>query len=156
MARSEIEILRLEAGDTDLEFPYLLDEDYQHAIDTIPSKRKRSKYIDMLILSVKANDTHERSGQEERWGNQIFENSLKLVEMKWKDPAFNGSQAVPIFGGTSREEMAQVAMDADVVNNQFYLGQNHDLAQWQEAMIFTPCGNHVRQPHCYVWRNRGF
>ena len=33
MALSEIQILRLEHGDTDIEYPILTDEDYQYYID---------------------------------------------------------------------------------------------------------------------------
>lgn len=140
MALTEIQRLRRDAGDNDPDFPYLSDEDYQDLIDTIPSKRKLAKHIDMLILNMKANDIHERSGQEERWGNQLFENGLKMVKLKWKDPAFSGASGMPSFGGTSREEMSELATDPDRVPDTFYKGDNKDRPEWQDRRIYRYCG----------------
>lgn len=151
MALSEIDILRRGAGDNDPDFQYLTDEDYQQIIDTIPSMRKRQKHIDMLILAQKANDIHERSGQEERWGNQLFEQGSAFVKMKWKDPAFNGSTVLPSFGGTSREEMSELAQDADRVPDTFYKGQGEGRAEWQTRRIYRYCGSPVRLGlYCYT------
>ena len=154
MALDEIRILRLEAGDTDRDFQWLSDEEYQYAIDTIPNKRKRSKYIDMLILSAKSGNIHERSGQEEMWGNQYFEQSLQLVKLKWKDPVFAGQQALPSFGGTSREEMFELATDPDRVPDTFYKGESQGKAEWQQNRIYRFCGQNLepyrtKLPFCF-------
>ncbi|AZF88434.1 hypothetical protein TAC_0046 [Acinetobacter phage TAC1] len=149
MALSEIEKLRLAAGDTDPDFPWLSDEQYQHFIDEFPNKRRRAKAIDLALLAVKANDIHERSGQEELWGNQAFENSLSLVKLKWKDPAFNGSQALPSFGGTSREEMCDLATDPDRVPDTFYKGESFGKAEWQTHRIYR---FYARNDEPYVYR----
>ncbi|WP_378347314.1 hypothetical protein [Acinetobacter baumannii] len=149
MALSEIEKLRLMAGDTDPDFPWLSDEQYQNFIDEFPNKRKRSKAIDLALLAVKANDIHERSGQEERWGNQAFENSLNLVKLKWKDPSFNGVQATPSFGGTSREEMFDLATDPDRVPDTFYKGESFGKAEWQTRRIYR---FYCRNEEPYIYR----
>lgn len=150
MALTEIQKLRRDAGDNDPEFQYLSDEDYQQLIDDIPSKRKLSKHIDMLILNMKANDIHERSGQEERWGNQLFENGLKMVKLKWKDPAFSGTQGLPSFGGTSRTEMSELATDPDRVPDTFYKGDSKGRAEWQEVRIYRYCGRAFESNGCLL------
>lgn len=143
MALTKIQILRRDAGDTDPDFPYLTDEDYEQLMEEIPSKRKLQKHIDMLILNMKANDIHERSGQEERWGNQLFESGYKLLKLKWKDPAFNGNQAVPSFGGTSRKEAAELATDPDRIPDTFYKGESNGRAEWQGVRIYMYCGRAI-------------
>lgn len=137
MALTEIQILRRDAGDIDPDFPYLSDEDYEQLILEIKNKRKLAKHIDLLILGMKANDIHERSGQEERWGNQLFENGLKLVKTKWKDPVFAGVSGTPSFGGTSRTEMAELATDPDRVPDTFYKGQYENRPEWLNRRIYT-------------------
>lgn len=151
MTLTEIQILRRDAGDVDPDYPYLTDEDYQQMIDTIPNKRKLSKRIDMLILQLKANDVHERSGQEERWGNQLFENSLKLIKLKWKDPTFSGGNGgTPSFGGTSREEMSELATDPDRIPDTFYKGYNESRPEWLNRRIYHYCGGASDLKGC--WR----
>lgn len=150
MALTQIQILRRDAGDNDPEFQYLTDEDYQQLIDEIKSKRKLSKHIDMLILTMKANDIHERSGQEERWGNQLFENGLKVLKTKWKDPTFAGFSGIAQFGGTSREEMLELATDPDRVPDTFYKGYNKDYAEWQTVRIYSYIGNYML-PRARFW-----
>lgn len=150
MALSEIDKLRIAAGDTDPDYPWLTDEQYQYFIDEFPNSRRRSKAIDLALLAVKANDVHERSGQEERWGNQAFEGSLALVKLKWKDPTFNGSQALPSFGGTSREEMYDLATDCDRVPDTFYKGESFGKAEWQTLRVFRYLGPND-EPYPYSW-----
>lgn len=143
MALSEIQILRLKVGDTDPDFPWLSDEEYQFFIDEYPSKRKREKAIDIAILAAMRNDVHERSGQEERWGNQAFENGLTLVKLKWKDPVFSGTGTGVMFGGVSKEEMAEQAMNPDRVPDTFYKGQSHGRAEWQENRVYRFLGRNL-------------
>lgn len=140
MALTEIEILRRDAGDNDPHWQWLTDEDYEQMIADITSKRKLKKAIDLAILSKKANEVHERSGQEERWGNQAFENGLALVKMKWKDPAFYGALGTAHFGGTSRSEMADLATDPDRVPDTFYKGQYRGRGEWQDRRIYHYIG----------------
>jgi len=135
-----IKKLRRDAGDIDPDNQYLSDEDYQSLIDEIPSKRRLRKHIDMLILNLKSNDIHERSGQDERWGNQLFEQGLQVMKLKWKDPAFNGSTTLPSFGGTSREEMSELATDPDRVPDTFYKGESQGRAEWQTRRIYRYLG----------------
>ncbi len=86
MALTEIQILRLEHGDTDTEYPLLTDEEYQYYIDNFPNKKKRAKAIDFSILNALSYDVRERSGQEERYANQAFQQRLELLDKKYKDP----------------------------------------------------------------------
>lgn len=150
MALTEIQKLRLAAGDNDPDFPYLTDEEYQHFIDTYPSHKKRAKAITLAILAMASNDVHERSGQDERWGGQAFEQRMALFKLQWKDPRFNGSEAVPLFGGTSREEMAENALDPDRVADTFYKGEYRGRAEWQDQRIYQYIGM-AREPYT-DWR----
>lgn len=131
MALSDIEILRLEHGDTDADYPILTDEDYQYYIDTYTNKRKRSKLIDLAILNLLSYDVRERSGQEERYANQAFNNRLTLIDKKYKDPTFNGVVVIPEFGGTSKTKMSILANDCDRVPDTFYKGQYRGRGEWQ-------------------------
>ena len=45
MALTEIQILRLEHGDTDEEYPLLTDEEYQHYITAFPNKKKDLSHL---------------------------------------------------------------------------------------------------------------
>ena len=131
MALSEIHKLRLKFGDLDEDCPFLTDEEYQDFIDSYPSEKKLHKAIDIALLSILSYSVRERSGQEERYANQAFEQRLALTKLKWKDPKFNGNEATPIFGGVDRNEMADIANNPSLVPDTFYKGQWEGRGEWQ-------------------------
>lgn len=141
MALTEIEILRLEHGDTDLEYPILTDDEYQYYLDSFPNKKKRSKAIDFTILNALSYDVRERSGQEERYANQAFQNRLALLDKKYKDPAFTGGAYTPLsVGGVFKDEMATLATDPNRVPDTFIKGQYRGFAEWQSTRLYYYCG----------------
>ena len=142
MALTEIQILRLEHGDTDTEYPLLTDEDYQYYIDNFPNKKKRAKAIDFSILNALSYDVRERSGQEERYANQAFQQRLELLDKKYKDPTYNGGASTPLaVGGVFKDEMAALATDINRVPDTFIKGQYNNIAEWQTTRRYYYCGN---------------
>ena len=142
MALTEIQILRLEHGDTDTEYPLLTDEEYQYHIDNFPNKKKRAKAIDFSILNALSYDVRERSGQEERYANQAFQQRLELLDKKYKDPTYNGGASTPLsVGGVFKDEMAALATDINRVPDTFIKGQYNNIAEWQTTRYYYYCGN---------------
>ena len=142
MALTEIQILRLEHGDTDTEYPLLTDEEYQYYIDNFPNKKKRAKAIDFSILNALSYDVRERSGQEERYANQAFQQRLELLDKKYKDPTYNGGASTPLaIGGVFKDEMAALATDINRVPDTFIKGQYNNIAEWQTTRRYYYCGN---------------
>ena len=142
MALTEIQILRLEHGDTDTEYPLLTDEEYQYYIDNFPNKKKRAKAIDFSILNSLSYDVRERSGQEERYANQAFQQRLELLDKKYKDPTYNGGASTPLsVGGVFKDEMAALATDINRVPDTFIKGQYNNIAEWQTTRKYYYCGN---------------
>ena len=141
MALTEIQILRLEHGDTDTEYPLLTDEEYQYYIDNFPNKKKRAKAIDFSILNALSYDVRERSGQEERYANQAFQQRLELLDKKYKDPTYNGGASTPLaVGGVFKDEMAKLATDINRVPDTFIKGQYNNIAEWQTTRRYYYCG----------------
>ena len=142
MALTEIQILRLEHGDTDTEYPLLTDEEYQYYIDNFPNKKKRAKAIDFSILNALSYDVRERSGQEERYANQAFQQRLELLDKKYKDPTYNGGASTPLsVGGVFKDEMTTLATDINRVPDTFIKGQYNNIAEWQTTRRYYYCGN---------------
>lgn len=143
MALTEIEILRLEHGDTDLEYPILTDDEYQYYIDNYTNKKKRAKAIDFSILNALSYDVRERSGQEERYANQAFQNRLELLDKKYKDPTYNGGAFTPLsVGGVFKDEMSKLATEVNRVPDTFYKGQYKGSSEWQTTRLYYYCGNY--------------
>ena len=142
MALTEIQILRLEHGDTDTEYPLLTDEEYQYYIVNFPNKKKRAKAIDFSILNALSYDVRERSGQEERYANQAFQQRLELLDKKYKDPTYNGGASTPLaVGGVFKDEMVALAADVNRVPDTFIKGQYNNIAEWQTTRKYYYCGN---------------
>lgn len=148
MALTPIQALRIQHGDLDEDCPYLTDEEYQHFIDSYPSKKKLSKAIDLAILNVLSYLTRERSGQEEKYGNQAFENRLKLLDKKYKDPAFNGNNVAPIIGGVDVDDMRESALDPNRVPDTFYKGQWIGRGEWQGHRHYKYIGSAIEPETC--------
>ena len=141
MALSEIQILRLEHGDTDTEYPVLTDEEYQYYIDNFPNKKKRDKMVTLAYGAQLVSDVRERSGQEERYGNQHFQNWKEFIKVKYKDVAFTGGASTPLsIGGVFKDEMTELATDANRVPDTFYKGQYRGFAEWETTRLYYYCG----------------
>lgn len=141
MALSEIQILRLEHGDTDLEYPVLTDEEYQYYIDNFPNKKKRDRMITLAYGAQLVGDVRERSGQEERYGNQHFQNWKEFIKVKHKDLAFTGGANTPLsVGGVFKDEMAALATDPNRVPDTFVKGEYRGFAEWQTTRHYYYCG----------------
>lgn len=96
--------LRLEYGDTDPIDILLQDSEYRYLIDKYKGQLNViSKQVCFALLTKLARTSvRERVGQEERFGNNAFENYLKVLEKKNKDPSFGAVAPLAYFGGTYR------------------------------------------------------
>lgn len=148
MALTEIQRLRLAHGDLDEECPYLTDEEYQSFIEDYPSKKKLAKAIDLAILNIVSSLTRERSGQEEKYANQVFDNRLKLLDKKYKDPAFKDMDVIPIIGGVDREDMFENATNPERVPDTFYKGQWQGRGEWQGYRYYNYIGEAIEPNTC--------
>ena len=141
MALTEIQILRLEHGDNDPEYPILTDEEYQHYIDEYPNKKKRSKMLDLVMGAQFIGDVRERSGQEERYGNQQYQNWRDYIKVKYKDVAFTGGASTPLaVGGVFKDEMVDLVTNPNRVPDTFIKGQYRGFAEWQTNRFYYYCG----------------
>lgn len=160
MTLSEIEILRLEHGDNNPDYPLMTDDEYSYFIATYPNKRKRAKAIDLALLNALSYDVRERSGQEERHAQQAFQQRMQLLNTKYKDPTFNGGAIGGglIIGGVFKDEMAEIDLNPNVVPDTFYKGQNRGVPQWRKYPTYYFCGYRhdnieLNIPHPYVFIN---
>lgn len=95
--------------------------------------------------------THERSGQEEVWANQMFEQRKAMLDYQYKDPTFTGGANSPIIiGGVSKTEMATLASNPDRVPDTFYKGGYRRKAEWQTSRIYHYIGRN-REPYECKW-----
>ena len=119
----------------------LTDDEYQYYIDNFSNKKKRSKAIDFTILNALSYDVRERSGQEERYANQAFQNRLELLDKKYKDPTYTGGASTPLaIGGVFKDEMATLATDPNRVPDTFVKGEYRGFAEWQTNRHYYYCG----------------
>ena len=142
---TELEKQRFLHGDIDEDYPILTDEQYEYFISEFKSEKKRYNMIEMVILKVLSSSVHERSGQEERRGNQAFDQRLRAYEAYKRNNTLSGANIPVIIGGTSNEEMMVLATDPDRVVDTFYKGQSNGQAEWQTRRKYWYCGN--IEPH---------
>lgn len=128
-----IDALRLEFGDTDDLVIWLTDNDYQYYIDRYTTNTKlRNREILLALLSKLAiTGIRERSGAEERYGKDAFDNYFALIKEKLRNPALGNILPISYFGGVYREDKANIATDPRLVPQPFYRNQNDGRADWQ-------------------------
>lgn len=132
-----IDAFRVEWGDTDEFFVILQDSEYQYVIDKYNTDSKRSKQIGMAMLAKLAlTGVRERVGQEERFGQDAFNNFYKFVKDKITNPSFGNILPLIYAGGTNRCETASIATDKTLVDLPFFRGQSSGVADWQESRSF--------------------
>lgn len=132
--------LRIEFGDTDDANMILQDSEYKYLISKYYSKdssRKLNTETTFTFLSKLAlTSVRERVGQEERYGNNAYDNYIKLLEKKLKDPAFGGMMPISYFGGTYRDEAEYYATDPNFCWTPFYQGSRSAYQTWKGQRIF--------------------
>lgn len=118
-----IDALRLEFGDIDPDFPRLCDSAYQYYINRYPdSPKKMRRDIGMAILASLTSGVRERSGQEERYGNEEFKNYRDWLDRKINDQAFMGLCPLIYVGGVSREIVQYYEENPDFIDAMFFKG----------------------------------
>lgn len=128
-----IDALRLEFGDTDDLVIWLTDNDYQYYIDKYPTnERVRNREISLAMINKLAlTGIRERSGAEERYGKEAFDNFFLAFKERIRNPALGNMLPISYFGGVYREDKADRATNVDLIQQPFYRGQDDERADWQ-------------------------
>lgn len=141
--------LRIEFGDTDESFLILQDSEYKYLLSKYydssnPSKIDR-EVTNTLLSKLALTSVRERVGQEERYGNNAFDNYIKLLEKKLKDPAFGGVMPIAYYGGVYRDEAEYYATDPNFCWSPYYQGSETGIPTWKGQRIFK--WNSVVEPY---------
>lgn len=142
-ATNPIDALRLEFGDTDEYVCWLTDQDYQYLINTSSTSSILNRKVGQTILMRLARETRERSGQEEKYGSEAFNNYKTALLLKMKDPAFGMLNPISYFGGVNREDVKTNAINEELVQQPFYEGQIDGKADWQTHRVYRQHGNNI-------------
>lgn len=137
--------LRLEWGDTDPEFMLLQDIEYQMLIKKYhKSSASLSRNTGMaLAAKIAFTSVRERVGQEERYGQEAFDNYFKLLQKKLKDPAFGMIAPIAYFGGTYRDISEYYATSPDFTWSGAYRGSDTKQPMWKGQRIYKVNGQIV-------------
>lgn len=138
--------LRLEWGDTDECFMILQDAEYSILINKYLSRGESSlsRNIGLAIASKLAfTSVRERVGQEERYGQEAFDNYYKLLEKKLKDPAFGMITPIAYFGGTYRDVSEYYATSPEFTWSGAYRGSETGQPMWKGHRIYKVNGTVV-------------
>lgn len=148
-----IDALRLEFGDIDPDFPRISDAAYEYYIGEYSHKPKRlRREIGMALLAALTAGVRERSGQEERYGSEEFNNYLKWLERKLNNQAFMGLCPIIYVGGVNREIIEYYENNPDFIDATFFKGYT----------ARKPASQHIRRndsfgvSHPEERNNRGF
>lgn len=118
-----IDALRLEFGDIDPDFPRISDAGYEYYISEYSHKPKRlRREIGMALLAALTSGVRERSGQEERYGSEEFNNYLKWLDKKVNNQAFMGLCPILYVGGVNREIVEYYENNPDFIDSTFFKG----------------------------------
>ena len=118
-----VDALRLEFGDIDPDFPRISDQAYEFYLSQYRERPKRlRREIGMAILASLTAGVRERSGQEERYGSEEFNNYLKWLNKKVNDQAFMGLCPIIYVGGVSREVVEYYENNPDFIDSTFFRG----------------------------------
>lgn len=134
--------LRLEWGDTDPEYTLLQDAEYQMLIKKYHSSSASLSRNTGLALAAKIAFTsvRERVGQEERYGQEAFDNYFKILQKKLKDPAFGMIAPIAYFGGTYRDVSEYYATSPEFTWSGAYRGSATGQPMWKGHRIFKMNG----------------
>lgn len=149
--------LRLEWGDTDDEFLILQDAEYRILINKYHRRGESSlgRNVGLAIASKLAfSSVRERVGQEERYGQEAFDNYYKLLEKKLKDPAFGFIAPIAYFGGTYRDVAEYYATSPEFTWDAAYRGSETGQPMWRGRRIYKVNGE-VIEPYENMNRVQG-
>lgn len=130
--------LRIEFGDTDDSFLILQDSEYKYLINKYGTNdRSLNQEVTFTLLSKLAlTSVRERVGQEERYGNNAFDNYIKLLKLKLKDPSFGSIAPISYFGGTYRDISEYYDTDPNFTWQPFYQGSRTGYPTWKGQRIY--------------------
>jgi hypothetical protein len=113
---NNIDALRLEVGDIDVDFSILTDNDYNYFLmKSGGNKRRAALDAAKTILFVLSRLTHERTDVLEVWGHEWVQNYRDSLKLFISDPSFSlaANMAMPYAGGISKADIATSISDAD-------------------------------------------
>ena len=141
--------LRIEFGDTDESNNILQDSEYAYLINKYydpKNSRKLDQEVTFTFLAKLSQvSVRERVGQEERYGNNAFDNYLKLLEKKLKDPSFGGLMPIAYYGGTYKDEAEYYETDPNFCWSPVYVGSTTGVPTWKGQRIYKVNG--VSEPY---------
>lgn len=149
--------LRLEWGDTDECYVILQDAEYQILINKHHCKGETSlaRHVGLAIASKLAfTSVRERVGQEERYGQEAFDNYYKLLQSKLKDPAFGFLTPIAYFGGTYRDVSEYYATSSEFTWSAAYRGSHTGQPMWRGQRIYKANGQ-IIEPYEGLNRDDG-
>lgn len=135
--------LRLEWGDTDENYTLLQEQEYIILINKYHCQGDTtlSRQTGLALLAKLAfTSVRERVGQEERYGQDAFNNYMKLLEKKLKDPAFGFLAPIAYFGGTYRDVSEYYATSDEFTWQPFYRGSHIKQPMWKGQRIYKVNG----------------
>ena len=137
--------LRLEFGDTDDYYMIFQDSEYEYFIKKYGNNDKRlSTQLTFGILNKLAlTSVRERIGQEERFGNMAFDNYMKVLQSKLKDPAFGNIAPLSYYGGVYRDIAEYYDTDPSYTWQPYYQGSTTGYPTWKGLRIFGVNGNKI-------------
>lgn len=137
--------LRIEFGDTDDSYMLLQDSEYKYLIGKYSENEKKlSQEVTFTLLNKLAlTSVRERVGQEERYGNNAFDNYFKVLSKKLKDPSYGGIAPISYFGGTYRDISEYYDTDPNFNWTPFYHGSRTGYPTWKGQRIYKVNGNIV-------------
>lgn len=141
--------LRLEWGDTDDCYMILQDAEYQMLINKYWCRGETglARRVGLAIASKLAfSSVRERVGQEERYGQEAFDNYFKILQSKLKDPAFGNIAPIAYFGGTYRDVSEYYATDPQFTWSAAYRGSDTGQPMWKGQRIYKVNGE-VIEPY---------
>lgn len=137
--------LRIEFGDTDESYMLLQDSEYKYLINKYGSSDAllNQETTFTLLAKLAMTSVRERVGQEERYGNNAFDNYIKYLKLKQKDPSFGGLTPISYFGGTYRDVAEYYDTDPNFTWTPFYQGSRTGYPTWKGQRIFKLNGTVV-------------
>lgn len=134
--------LRLEFGDTDDQYLILQDAEYKYLINKYgDNERSLSTQTTFTFLAKLAvTSVRERVGQEERYGNNAFDNYIKLLQLKLKDPSFGNIAPISYFGGVYKDLTEYYEKSPEFTITPFYQGSDSGYPTWRGKRIYKANG----------------
>lgn len=129
---TEIEMLRLEFGDTDEYDELLSDQSYQAYLNLYTDKPSalRKAIVNAIMSKLARTGFRQRVGQEEAYLGERYQNYLDWLKQKASNPLLGGNAPNVYVGGVVREEVARLENDPYYMDSTFYRGQQARTPYW--------------------------